>query len=310
MGESDRYLEYKNIKRSSRFLLGQDNNALVGLFTLIAIFFLLLLTLQVGYYFYQQTPALFYSQVIQSFSLPNSFTELSEKPWTLLTYMFSDNSENLMRIVSNMLWLWAFGVVLQGMGGNNKIIPIYIYGGLLGGLFFIVANYFFHSENTMSLLGANTGVMAVAVAATTLQPTHRFFTHIRKGVPIWVLLVLYILIDVAGVATMGAAFVLAHLGGAVAGFLFIILLRQGKDGSIWMNRGYSWILTIFTPTNIITNNKRVKNTAAENKIFSKKNIITQQRIDEILDKISSKGYDFLTEEEKDVLKKAGEEESF
>jgi len=309
MGEAERYIEYKHVKRSKRFLLGEDNNALVGLFTLNVIFFLLLLTLQVGYYFYQQTPALFYSQVIQSFSLPNSFVGLIEKPWTLLTYMFSDSSQSLMRIVSNMLWLWAFGAVLQSMGGNNKIIPIYIYGGVLGGIFFISANYFFPSTNTTSLLGANTGVVAVAIAATTLHPTHRFFTHIRKGVPIWVLLFLYILIDVASVENIGATSVLAHLGGALAGFLFIILLRQGKDGSSWMNRCYSWVLNIFTPNNILKNNQRLSDARKEKMSFSKKNIITQQRVDEILDKISSKGFHSLTDQEKDFLKNAGEEEN-
>jgi hypothetical protein len=56
MGESDRYQDYKRLKRR-RFTLGQDNNALMALFTINVIFFLLLLTIQVVYFFYQQTPA-------------------------------------------------------------------------------------------------------------------------------------------------------------------------------------------------------------------------------------------------------------
>jgi DNA-directed RNA polymerase alpha subunit len=36
--------------------------------------------------------------------------------------------------------------------------------------------------------------------------------------------------------------------------------------------------------------------------------ITQQRIDEILDKISQKGYNFLTDEEKELLKRASKED--
>lgn len=55
--------------------------------------------------------------------------------------MFSDTGSGLMRILSNMIWLWAFGYILQDMAGNDKIIPIYIYGGLAGGIVFITANY-------------------------------------------------------------------------------------------------------------------------------------------------------------------------
>jgi hypothetical protein len=42
--------------------------------------------------------------------------------------------------------------------------------------------------------------------------------------------------------------------------------------------------------------------------FKKANIITQQRIDEILDKISQKGYHSLTEDEKEMLKRASQED--
>ena len=55
MGESDRYQDYRKLKKNP-FSLGQDNNALMALFTLNIIFFLLLLTIQVGYYFISKHP--------------------------------------------------------------------------------------------------------------------------------------------------------------------------------------------------------------------------------------------------------------
>ena len=129
MGESDRYQDYKNVKRRNKFTLGTDNNALMGLFVLNVIFFLILLTVKVAYSFYQ-TPQLYNAQVLQWFQLPASLTKLSERPWTLLIYVFSDTGENIMRVLSNMLWLWAFGYILQELAGNDKIIPVYIYGGV------------------------------------------------------------------------------------------------------------------------------------------------------------------------------------
>jgi membrane associated rhomboid family serine protease len=313
MGETDRYGEYKKPKKG--ILLGHDGNALVALFAINIIFFLLLMLIQVAYFYTQKTPDIYNAEVLKWFALPASLTKLSEKPWTLFTFMFSDTGEEIIRLISNMIWLWAFGYLLQQMAGNDKIIPIYLYGGVLGGIIFILAHNLIPPLQPLtanaSLMGANAGTLAVAMATTTLSPDYRFFTQIRNGIPIWVLMSIYILIDFAGIADMGAAYSLSHLGGALAGFLFVIFLRRGNDGSVWMNRFYSWLMNIFNPYKKPSKEK-IKETAFYNtgnrKPFKKTTNITQQRVDEILDKISQKGYHFLTEEEKDILKKAAEDE--
>lgn len=314
MGESDRYQEYRKTRR--RFTLGQDNNALVALFAINVIFFALLLLIQVSYFFYQQTASTFEAEVVQWFALPSGLTRFSERPWTLLTYMFTDTGSNLMRLLSNMLWLWAFGYILQRMAGNDKIIPVYIYGGLAGGLVFIAANYLIpplrEQVGYSSLLGANAGTIAVAMATTTLSPQYKFFTQIRGGIPIWVLMAIYLLIDFAGIASQSAAYSLSHIAGALAGFFFVFLLRKGKDGSVWMNRFYFWVINLFTPTEKPSSNevkKKVFYNTSGREPYSKKSIVNQQRIDAILDKINQKGYHFLTEEEKQILKKAAEDDS-
>jgi len=47
---------------------------------------------------------------------------------------------------------------------------------------------------------------------------------------------------------------------------------------------------------------------ANQKPFEKTPHVTQQKVDELLDKINQKGYHLLTEEEKEFLKKASKEE--
>jgi membrane associated rhomboid family serine protease len=314
MGESDRYGEFKKPKK--RIFFGDDNNAMVSLFTINVIFFLLLMLIQVVYFFMQQNAAVYNSEVVQWFALPANLTTLSERPWTLITYMFSDTGQNIIRFISNMIWLWAFGYLLLQMAGNDKLIPIYFYGGILGGIVFILAHYLIPplrpSAQSATLLGANAGTLAVAMATTTLSPDHRFFTQIRNGIPIWVLMSIYILIDFAGIANMGAAYSLSHLAGAFAGFLFVLFLRKGMDGSVWMNRSYSWLMNLFNPYKK-PNKEKIKETVFYNtgkrKPYEKTTHITQQRVDEILDKISQKGYHFLTEEEKAILKKAAEDDA-
>jgi membrane associated rhomboid family serine protease len=311
MGEADRYQEYR--KPKNRLGLGDDNNALVALFTINIVFFLIMMVIQVGFYYSQKTTGDYNNEVVRWLALPANLASLSERPWTLFTYFFTDIGPAIIRLISNMIWLWAFGYLLQQMAGNDKIIPIYIYGGIVGGLFFILTHYIFPplaaQQAVGGLLGANTGVLAVAMATTTLSPNYRFFTQIRNGIPIWVLMAVYLLIDFAGISSDGAAHSISHLAAAFAGFLFVILLRKGKDGSIWMNNFYSWISNLFNPYKNQSKEKireKVFYETGGRKPFNKTAHITQQRVDEILDKISNKGYHFLTEEEKQILKKASE----
>jgi len=310
MGESDRYPEYKLPKK--RFTLGNDGNALVALFTLNVIFFLLLITIKVVYFFFQANEAAFISQILPYFEMPAQLTKLSERPWTLLSYMFTHIG--VMQVLSNMLWLWAFGYILQELTGNKKIIPIYIYGGLAGALAFSLANYLIPPLRpfigTASLMGGNAATMAVAVATTFLAPQHRFFQNLNGGIPIWVLTLVYVLIDIAGVASLSAAYSLSHLFGGLAGFIFIYLLRYDIDGSLWMNNFYNWFINLYNP-NKPTPKNRIKETvfynASGRKPFNKTSNITQQRVDEVLDKINQEGFQFLTAEEKDILKRAAED---
>ncbi|MBK8609526.1 MAG: rhomboid family intramembrane serine protease [Chitinophagaceae bacterium] len=310
MGESDRYIDYGN--RRQRFTLGQPDNALMWLFVFNVIFFLILATIKAAISVNDNSDAVFYSQVVNWFYLPADLGRLSNRPWTVFTFMFSDIE--LFRALSNMLWLWAFGNILQNLTGNKKLIPVYLYGGFAGGLFFILASYLVPSNkeiiSSSNLLGANAAVMAVAVAATVIAPNYRFFKHIGRGVPIWTLLVVYIVIDLAAVAGRPAAVPIGHLGGALAGLLFIVGLQHKMDGSVWMNSIYSWFINLFNP-----NKNKPKNTIKEKVFyntgnrnpFQKTANVTEQRVDEILDKISQKGYDHLTKEEKEILKRASED---
>jgi membrane associated rhomboid family serine protease len=312
MGESDRYGEYR-LPKKNIFNLGQDGNALVALFTINAICFLLLLLLQVVYFYFQSDTILYNTQAVQFFELPAQLTKLSERPWTVLIYMFTNIG--VLNTLSNMLWLWTFGYVLQDLTGNNKIIPIYLYGGLLGAVFFIATSYALPNlklfVDDSFLVGSNAATMAIAIAVTILTPNFRFFKNIGGGIPLWIVTAVYVVIDLLGLANLStAAFASSHIGGGIAGFLFVYFLRRGMDGSVWMNNLYDWFMNLFNP-----NKKQASVHSIKEKVFysvgnkspyKKVSTVTQQRVDEILDKINQQGYHFLTDEEKDILKRAAE----
>ena len=319
MGELDRYQEYKMPKR--RFTLGQPGNALFALFAANIVFFFLILISRVFFLYTHQGQGAEAKafDALQWFAMPANLTTLGERPWTVLTFMFSQGGIEpfplLLTMLSTMLWLWAFGYMLQDISGNRYIFPIYIYGSLLGAIFFIIVTNTFPvlkpDINKLFLFGSQTGSAALALAVTTLSPNYRLFRHIGAGIPVWVVTGLFLLINFLFAFSLTNANSFAILGGALAGFLFVILLRKGKDASTWMHNLYDWCSNLFNPDKQ-KQQKRIKEkvfyNAGNRMPFNKTANVTQQRVDEILDKISQKGYHFLTDEEKSILKRAGEEE--
>lgn len=306
MGESERYMD----RRLKRITLGDDNNALMALVGINALIFVSFGLIQIIYYLTQSSTSAFHYEILRWFIIPAKLSTLSTLPWTVLTYMFVH--VGIIYTIINMLWLWVFGTILQDLAGNSKIIPVYIYGGLAGAVVFIAASYAFpdlRNEIEYSFMfGGNAAIMAIAIATTTLAPDYRLFKMLNGGIPLWILTALYIVIDIAG--SVGTANKLAHLGGGLIGFLFIISLRKGYDWSLWMNHVYDWFLNLFNPDKKPIQKVKIKekvfyNTGGQ-KPFVKRPVITQQRIDEILDKINQKGINHLSDEEKNILKKARE----
>lgn len=320
MGESDRYQDYRKLTRR-KFTLGQPGNALFALFTINIVFFFLILLSRVFYLYTHQTQGqqVLGFDAVQWFAIPANLTRFSESPWTLVTFMFSHGGINtmplLINMISSMLWLWAFGYILQDLSGNKFIFPIYIYGSLLGALFFLIAvnsiPAFKQNLNITFLAGAQTGTAAIALAVTTLSPNYRIFRNIGKGIPVWVLTAIFILINLISLLSVKNVNSIAVLGGALAGYLFVMFLRRDKDLSNWMHKWYNWIGNLFNPNKKSNGNKvkeKVFYNTGNRKPFNKSANVTQKRVDEILDKISQQGFHFLTDEEKNILKRASEED--
>jgi len=311
MGLSERY-QY-------RISLGHRNNALVLLLAINMIMFVGLAFFKAIFYLRYNAAggeALvaqhFQDDILYWVVLPADFSSFLSRPWTLITHAFVH--EGLLHLFGNMIWLWSFGYLLQDLTGNRKLFPVYIYGALAGALAFMLAYNFLPAliparENAVAL-GASAGIMAIALAVTTIAPGFRIFQMINGGIPIWIITVIYLVIDLALIPVSNPGGHIAHLAGALAGFLFIFFLRKGYDWSDWMNNFFDWFNNLFNP------DKPKKGKSFKEELFYKTTAqpytktpnVTQQRIDDILDKINQKGYSHLTEEEKELLKRASQEE--
>jgi len=300
-------------KENGKVFLGQDNNSLVMLFAINAILFVILKFILVIYQMAELNVAAFHPTVFDWFTLPADIHKLGTRPWTLITSMFTH--EKFLLALPAMAWLAVFGYVLQDLTGNKKLIPIYLYGGLAGAFTYIITYYLVPKLQpgipTAVLFGSNASIMAVAIATTAVKPDYRFFPMINGGIPLWIVTMIFIVVDMASIPVGDPAKYLAHLAGGAVGFIFIYQLRKGNDWSTWINGFFDWVNDLFNP------GRKEKQRNIKDEFFYKvhganpyKRIpnVTQKRIDGILDKINQQGYHLLTDEEKDILRRASNED--
>lgn len=299
--------------RSARqILLGQDNNALVLLFAINMLVFLLINFIKIVYFISDTPQELFYRQILHWFTLPATADIYWGRPWTLISYMFTHHT--IWHLISSMLWLWCFGYILQDLAGNKKLIPIYLYGGVTAALVFLIGYNTLPSlkplaETVSPLLGAGASVMAIAAATTALAPNYRLFPLIGGGIPLWVLTAVYMLIDIGSMGSGLWILAVGHLMAAAIGYLYIQQLQRGNDWGAWMVSLVNWVNDWFNPSPSDRKQSSYRDDEYRGnnpRPFERIPKITQQKLDAILDKINQKGIDQLTEEEKEFLRKASE----
>jgi membrane associated rhomboid family serine protease len=310
-------MSYQQMERKGKIRFGEDGNALLSLIFVIVTAFLILIFIKIVYQlsgdqatFQEKFNAGIYSWTV----LPANLSTFITRPWTIVTHMISHF--DVWGMIGNMIFLWSFGYLLQDLTGNKHIVPLFVYGCLAGALLFMIsANVlpkFAAQINSFQYTGASAGILAIAIAATVTAPDYRLFPMINGGIPLWVLTLIFVVIDLTGHANKGFPEMLAHVGGGLTGFLYVKQMQKGNNPGSWMHRFYFWFVHLFDPKQKPEKpslKQEVFYNTKGKQPFTKSPSITQQRVDAILDKINQKGYNSLTQEEKDILKKAGEDET-
>ena len=224
--------------------------------------------------------------------LPASLKVFIFQPWSIVTYFFLHM--NFMHILWNMLFLYWFGKIIHENIGNNAVISLYIIGGIIGGLsymaLFNIIPYYDNRVSESLMLGASAGVFSVVVGSATLLPNYTFYLLFLGPVRIKYIALFYVLLSFFDVTGSNAGGEIAHLGGALMGYLYIRQLQNGVN----MGKGIIDILNIF-------NKNKKKDISKEEETNEIKKDISQDEIDKILDKISDSGYKSLSNNEKDKL---------
>jgi membrane associated rhomboid family serine protease len=232
-------------------------------------------------------------------SLPSNLSKLLTRFWTPFTYMFMH--ADVWHILFNMLWLYWFGQIFEEFLGKKRIIGLYLLGGLAGGVLFVIAfnllPLFSYVKQVGHVVGASASVMAIVVAAATIVPNYTINLMLIGPVKIKWIALFYVAVDFLSTTGPNAGGQIAHLGGALVGFIYVKQLQRGND---WI-AGIAGIVNIFKrkPKLKVVSTNRDKNLAVKPR---------QEEIDAILDKISQNGYDSLNTHEKEILFRASKHE--
>jgi membrane associated rhomboid family serine protease len=308
-------MSYYQQRNRSKITIGQDGNALVLLIAIQLVVFIILSFIKIMYFFSDGAAGveLYRQEILTWVSLPAHLPTLLTRPWTIITHFFVH--DGVWHLIANMLWLWGFGHIFQDLSGNRKLVPVFLFGALAGAAAYLLAFNLIPSlrEGVVgsTALGASAGVMAIAIATTALAPGYRIFPLLNGGIPLWVLTMIFVIIDLATIPVSNPGGHIAHLAGAGMGFLFIVMMQRGTDLSTGINNFFDWVNNLFNP------DKPKKGKVVKSQLFYKSHVspykktstkLSQQRVDEILDKINQKGYNTLTQEEKDILKRASSDD--
>lgn len=252
--------------------------------------------------------------IMRQLELSSDLGVLLRHPWTMLTYAFIHR--DFWHILFNMLNLYWFGQLVREYLGDRRLVSLYILGGLAGAVLFLMAYNLIPKlvdGPGAAVVGASGAVTAIIVAAATLLPDYTFSLILIGPVKIKWIAAVVVLISLAGVNGGNAGGEIAHLGGAMLGFIFIKQLQAGRDMGRPVQAVGNWFsnLTSRRPAMQASSTRRPEPVAATQASSGKKATVAgqavQEEIDLILDKISRSGYESLSKEEKQKLFRASQQ---
>ena len=240
---------------------------------------------------------------IRYFAFPFEPSLIADRFWTPLTAIFFH--KGFWHLLWNMLYIYWFGRIVGDLGGDRKVLPIYLFAGLLGVGISVLMHHVsprFEVSPIHIGFGASGAALGLAVASATIAPDYMLRLLFIGGVRLKYIVLVLVAIDVLMIPSMssGGTDHFAHLGGALGGFLYILLWRSGVDIAAPFERIGNWFAGLFK------RRRKIKVRHSEKYTFTKKKRVEirdtdQEKIDQILDKISESGYDSLSAQEKEFL---------
>ena len=243
-------------------------------------------------------------ELLRHFYLPADLLQLLRRPWTPITYMFMH--AGVWHLLGNMLWLYWFGRIFLYFFSAKHLRGLYVVGGLVGGLLYVVAYNLFPIFSSQlynaTLLGASASVLAIAIAAAVREPDYRINLMLVGPVRLKYFALFIVLFDALYVGSNNAGGHIAHLGGALAGWWFASGFSKGRDITHWVNVCIDAIGGLFVKRERKPRKPKMKvhsqNYRTADYDYNARKKAQSDDVDRILEKLKKSGYSSLSDEEK------------
>lgn len=185
------------------------------------------------------------------------------KPWTVVSYMFTQSSA--LNLLFNLLWLWCLSRLFLEVSTRRRLLVAYLVGGLGGALFFVIGAAAGLCHGT--LFGSSAAVLGIISSAATLAPRMSFRLMFFGAVEMRWIAIVAVTLSLLTFASGNVGGALAHAGGSLAGLAL----------------GYRWRFHRFSRRSFIIPDKEA------------------DTLNSLLDKVKRSGYDSLTPSERKQL---------
>lgn len=229
--------------------------------------------------------AFFFKYLKNPLLLPLNAKQFIYQPWSIFTYGFIEN--NFWSLLTNMVWLWIFGTVIEDLRGINRVFPIFWAGSIFAGFALLLFSYFYTPTSPILYMSTLGGVAAVAAATVTFKPKYVFYALFNRGIPIYVFGIIFLALSIF-LRMNNYYVVVVFVSGALVGYL-----------------SQNILYVFFEKTRTLLGNLRAY--FSSNKNFIKKpagKVVRMQpknndelELNKILDKINTHGMESLSKKE-------------
>jgi membrane associated rhomboid family serine protease len=224
------------------------------------------------------------------FAYSPDFSLAFTQPWRFVTYMFLHGGA--FHFIFNMLWLWWMGRSVEDLLGPRNFATLFIGAGIGGALINMLVIYGF-GMSANPVIGASGGVLGILVCFAVLFPTTPVMLLFLPPIEARFIVAGLIALDVLFLGAADNVARVVHLGGAFSGYVLLKLYYRGYNYDAWIG-AFANMFKFKGKKRSKTNLKSV----SDAEILEETD---QTELDRILEKISKKGYEGLTDEEKRIL---------
>jgi len=226
--------------------------------------------------------------MVNQFDLLNLGLSSNPKLWQPITYMFVHG--DFFHIFMNMFVLWMFGTEMESIWGSRKFLQYYFVTGIGSGLIWLSFNLgttynTFMGEKYLTLVGASGAIYGILLAYGLMFPNRKVLIYFLFPIKVkYFVIILAAIAFVSSIDTSGSNIShLTHLSGMIIGFVYLKFPNLKSRITMYLNY-------------------KIAETKDRKSERRKANILSlQKKVDQLLDKVSSDGFNSLNDDEKDQL---------